>query len=196
MYAPRVNSTLCSPKQAARIGRAVVPLLVASTTSPVGLRCTVVAFSHTTAATTQRCFSTTPANRLRDIFPVKETAHVRTTPPAWPHHGYTEAEMLAVVPGHRKPETWGDKLAWYMVRTARWCMDTVTGMSKEQRTNKKQPTTAVLAERPLTEAQWVSSVVQFDNKRPVRLTEMTQISSFAFSFSSPSLEYPAWLLVC
>lgn len=63
--------------------------------------------------------------------------------------------MLAVVPGHRPPETIGDRLAWMLIRTSRWCMDKVTGMSKEQKTDKKKPMTAVVAEQPLTEAQWV-----------------------------------------
>lgn len=63
--------------------------------------------------------------------------------------------MLAVVPGHRAPETLGDKIAWMLIRTSRWCMDKATGMSKAQKTDKKRPMTAVVAEQPLTEAQWV-----------------------------------------
>lgn len=64
--------------------------------------------------------------------------------------------MLAVVPGHREPVTWGDKVAWMLIRTSRWCMDKATGMSREQKTDGSRPTTAVVAEKPLTEAQWVS----------------------------------------
>lgn len=66
--------------------------------------------------------------------------------------------MLAVEPGHRAPETIGDRIAWMLIRTSRWCMDKATGMSKAQKTDKKRPTTAVVAEQPLTEAQWVCKI--------------------------------------
>ncbi|KAF3767265.1 alternate oxidase precursor [Cryphonectria parasitica EP155] len=146
MFAPRVNNKLCSPKQATQLSRAVAPLLSTSSCS---------SSLSSSSSSSRRSFSTTPANRLRDFFPAKETTRIRTTPPAWPHHGYTEAEMLAVVPGHRKPVTWGDKLAWALIRTSRWCMDKATGMSKDQKTDKKRPTTAVVADRALTEQQWL-----------------------------------------
>ncbi|CAK7236159.1 inducible alternative oxidase 2 [Sporothrix curviconia] len=100
-------------------------------------------------------FSTTTSARMRDFFPAQETEHIRQTPPAWPHHGYTEAEMLAVVPGHRAPETIGDRIAWRLMRFCRWGMDTATGMKRDQKSDKKNPTTAVTAEKPLTEAQWM-----------------------------------------
>lgn len=158
MFVPRVNSKLCSPKQATNLSRSVVPLLQtytssASTSSVAGLRFAPAASS--TPPNQHRCFSTTPANHLRDFFPPKETENIRVTPPAWPHHGYTKAEMLAVETGHRKPETLGEHIAWKLLRICRWGMDTATGLSKEQKTDKKNPTTAVLAEKPLTEAQWV-----------------------------------------
>jgi hypothetical protein len=59
----------------------------------------------------RRVFSTSPMHQMRDFFPAKETEQIRETLPAWPHHGYTEEEMLAVVPAHRKPVTWGDYFA-------------------------------------------------------------------------------------
>lgn len=178
MFTTRANTKLCSPKQAAQLTRAVAPLLSNYTTSSstcysspstsssstVGLR-----FATTTTTTTKRTFSTTPTNRLRDFFPAKETAHIRTTPPAWPHHGYSKAEMLAVEPGHRPPETLGDRIAWMLIRTSRWCMDKVTGMSKDQKTDRKRPTTAVVAERPLSESQWVCKTNSFLFVSPVSL---------------------------
>lgn len=63
--------------------------------------------------------------------------------------------MLAVEPGHRKPETFGDHFAWKLMRICRWGMDKINGLSPEQKTDKSKPTTAVVAENPLTEAQWV-----------------------------------------
>lgn len=81
--------------------------------------------------------------------------------------------MLAVVPGHREPETIGDKLAWMLIRTSRWCMDKATGMSKAQKTDKKtHHMTAVVADQPLTENQWVSPTSSFpwQNPKPVLLT--------------------------
>lgn len=156
MFAPRVNTKLCSPRQASQLSRAVAPLLQtyassSSTSSVVGLRLAAT----TTQSSQHRSFSSTPANSLRDFFPAKETENIRTTPPAWPHHGSTEAAMLAVEPGHRAPVTLGDKFAWRLMRICRWGMDTVNGLSKDQKTDKKSPTTAVVADKPLTEAQWL-----------------------------------------
>lgn len=158
MFAPRVNTTICSPKQASQLSRAVAPLLQtylssSSTSSVVGLR--LAATSTASTPSQHRCFSSTPANHLRDFFPAKETENIRTTPPAWPHHGSTEAAMLAVEPGHRPPVTLGDRFAWRLMRLCRWGMDTVNGLSKDQKTDKKSPTTAVVADKPLTEAQWL-----------------------------------------
>ncbi|RDA90535.1 hypothetical protein CP533_4143 [Ophiocordyceps camponoti-saundersi (nom. inval.)] len=100
-------------------------------------------------------FSTTPVSQLRDFFPVKDTPHILKTKPAWPHHGYTAEEMAAVVPAHRKPRNFSDWAAWKIVRIARYWMDKATGMEHEQQVDKKNPTTAVVAEKPLTEAQWL-----------------------------------------
>ncbi|CAN8101800.1 unnamed protein product [Discula destructiva] len=163
MLASRTTTTLCGPKSAAQLSRAVAPLLLHSTapaSSILGLRLaasTTISSSSSSSSTpnSRRTFSTTPANRLRDFFPAKETTNIRTTPPAWPHHGYSEAEMLAVVPGHREPETIGDRIAWMLIRVARWGMDTATRMSQAQKTDKKRHMTAVVAEQPLTESQWL-----------------------------------------
>ena len=40
--------------------------------------------------------------------------------------------------------------------SVRWGMDFVTRMGPLQRVDSKNPTTAVVAQRPLTESQWVS----------------------------------------
>ena len=139
----------CSPKQAAQTGRAVAIFSQGHTAGlgyPVTLR---------VPSTSTRNFSTTGANQLRDIFPRKETAYIRQTPPAWPHHGHTQEEMESVVPAHRKPETVSDWLAWKLVRTCRWWMDLATGIRPGQQVDKKHPTTSVTAEKPLTEAQWL-----------------------------------------
>lgn len=64
-------------------------------------------------------------------------------------------EMLSVETAHREPRTFGERVAWKLVRFARFWMDKVTGMEREQRVDKNHPTTAIVAEKPLTEAQWV-----------------------------------------
>ena len=63
--------------------------------------------------------------------------------------------MVGVQVAHRKPETIGDKVAWRLIRFARWCMDKATGLSTDQQVDKKNPTTAIKAAKPLTEAQWL-----------------------------------------
>lgn len=108
-----------------------------------------------TGPVSSRAFSTSPPQRMRDIFALKETNHIRQTPPVWPHNGYSREEMLAVTPAHRPPRGVGDWVAWKIVRVARWGMDTFTGMSRKQRSDPKNPTTAVAADEPFTEPQWV-----------------------------------------
>jgi hypothetical protein len=124
------------------------PLALAS--HPIGLR-----FGACAACQTPRLFSTTSATRLKDFFPAKDTPHIKTTKPAWPHKGYTMDEMLAVEPAHRQPRVVSDWVAWKLVRFARFWMDIFTGIKPEQQSDKKNPTTAVAASKPLTEAQWL-----------------------------------------
>lgn len=69
--------------------------------------------------------------------------------------------MEAVVPAHRPPRSLGDKAAWKIVRLARYCMDKATGMDREQRGDRSKPTTAIEADKPLTEAQWVRDRLLF-----------------------------------
>ncbi|KAH7376303.1 alternative oxidase [Plectosphaerella cucumerina] len=151
MLSTRTTTRLCSPQAAARLTQASAAISIHSAGLGAAFRQPLLM--------APRHFSTTPATRLRDIFPAKETAHIRMTTPAWPHPGYTEEDMLAVVPGHRKPETWGDWAAWKLVRFARYCMDKATNMKPDQQVDKKHPTTAVVASQPLTEAQWLVRMI-------------------------------------
>ena len=114
MLSLRSSSRLCSPKQLGRV------VQVSVLNVPAGLRL---------SGPQPRHFSTTPTTRLRDFFPEKETAYIRKTPPSWPHHGWTEQEMLSVVPEHREPKTVGDWLAWKLVRIARYVEPTPSVMS-------------------------------------------------------------------
>ncbi|CAK7219909.1 inducible alternative oxidase 2 [Sporothrix bragantina] len=152
MTTVRLTSSALSQSQlvSRQLARAAIPVFCSSQTSLHKLSPSL----HRTGSSVSS-FSTTTSARMRDFFPVQETEHIRQTPPAWPHHGFTEAEMLAVVPGHRAPETIGDKIAWRLMRICRWGMDTATGMKRDQKTDKSNPTTAVAAEKPLTEAQWM-----------------------------------------
>jgi len=149
MLSTRTTTRLCSPQAAARLTRVI-------NTPSAGLG---TAYVRQSLLVAPRHFSTTPATRLRDFFPAKETEQIRMTEPAWRHPGYTEEDMIAVVPGHRKPETWGDWSAWKLVRFARYCMDKATGMKPDQQVDKKNPTTAVIAQEPLTEAQWLTRMI-------------------------------------
>jgi hypothetical protein len=153
MLATTIPARAQTTRQAAQLVKAVAlnhvrPLAFAG--HPAGLRLGVCA-----ACQTPRLFSTTPATYLKDFFPAKDTPHIKTTKPAWPHKGYTMEEMLAVEPAHRQPRVFSDWAAWKFVRFARFWMDIFTGVKPEQQSDKKNPTTAVVASKPLTEAQWV-----------------------------------------
>ncbi|KAJ9639831.1 inducible alternative oxidase 2 [Knufia peltigerae] len=112
-------------------------------------------FAEKTSSTPARCFSTTSVSRLRDFFPSQETKYIRQTPAAWQHHDFSEEEMLNVTPAHREPRSWGDWSAWKLIRFCRWGMDLATGLRAEQQSDKSKPTTAIVASKPLTEAQWL-----------------------------------------
>lgn len=160
MLSTQAHVSVKTSRQAAQLGKAAAIGFVRTSSSssslvgcPAGIRLGAVASIQNHQA---RLFSTTPATQLRDFFPVKETAHIQTTPPAWPHHGYSFEEMNSVEPAHRPPRGLGDKAAWRIVRLARYCMDKATGMERSQQVDKKNPTTAIAASKPLTESQWVS----------------------------------------
>jgi hypothetical protein len=157
MLSTRATTKLCSPKQAVQLGRAALPLYHANSSllgCPAAVRLSVVYTSQHSPSS--RPFSTTTPNHLKDFFPAKETEFIRTTPPAWPHHGYTEEEMLAVEPAHREPKTVGEWAAWKLIRLCRWGMDICTGLQPEQQVDMKHSTTSTAASKPLTEGQWVS----------------------------------------
>jgi len=158
MLSTQIHTHASASKQAAQLGKAAALGFVRATSSsssllrsPAGLRLACAASQHHQT----RNFSSTPAAHLRDFFPVKDTTHIKTTKPAWPVHGHTYEEMISVVPAHREPRGAGDWLAWKIVRFARYCMDKATGMDRAQQVDKKHPTTAIAAQKPLTEAQWL-----------------------------------------
>lgn len=43
-----------------------------------------------------------------------------TLPLTWPHDGWNKDVLLNVVPSHREPRTFGDWIAWKIVRTCRF----------------------------------------------------------------------------
>lgn len=102
-----------------------------------------------------RQFSVVSASRLKDFFPEKETQFIRRSPEAWPHEPWTEKQLLNVTIGHRVPKTFGDRVAWRLIRFLRYWMDRATGLNTKQQVDKNHPTTAVAAEKPLSEAQWL-----------------------------------------
>ncbi|KAK4152047.1 alternative oxidase-domain-containing protein [Chaetomidium leptoderma] len=162
MISVGASKKACSPKQAAQLSRAVAPFLYQAHAVGLGYPAAirVAAITHQSRVSSgTRSFSTTNANQLREVYPAKDTAFIRKTLPAWEHPGYTEEEMLAVTPGHRPPETVGDWVAWKLVRLARWATDLATGIGREQQVDMKNPTTAVTAGKPLTEAQWLVRVL-------------------------------------
>ncbi|KAB5554657.1 mitochondrial alternative oxidase [Coniochaeta sp. 2T2.1] len=150
MLSTRATTKLCSPGQAVHLGRTLQTSILSPSTT-LRIPATYLSQHHSSA----RSFSTTLRQNLKDFFPAKETEFIRITPPAWPHHGYTEAEMLAIEPAHREPKTFGDWAAWKVIRLCRWGMDVATGLQPEQQVDMKHSTTATAAMQPLTEGQWL-----------------------------------------
>jgi len=149
MLSTKASIKLCSPTQAALLSRSVTPLLQQSALTYAGLR--PLTQQHNVAI---RHFSSSPAPHLKDWFPRKETEHIRRTLPAWPHHGYTEQEMLSVVPEHRPVKTWGDWTAYKFVKLCRWGMDVSTGLRDVPKVDPATGKT-VMVPRILNESQWL-----------------------------------------
>jgi len=78
----------------------------------------------------------------------------------------------------------------------RWGTDLATGIKPEQQVDKKNPTTAVAAQKPLTEAQWVRKYAprgSFRSSAPSHWRSgVNNIRSwYASFFSNRSLVFPA-----
>ena len=178
-----VPSSLCSPGSTVRLTRAIRPVacsLLSPTSTMHHISATYLSQQHTPVPS-RRSFSTTSPNHLKDFFPAKETEFIRTTPPAWPHHGYTEAEMLAIEPAHREPKTFGDWAAWKVIRLCRWGMDVATGLQPEQQVDMKHSTTSTAATQPLTEGQWVCPIIPSSPLIYPTVTDLTlQLVRFIF----------------
>lgn len=154
MISPTAQARAQASRHAVKLARAAALGSHSQYAPALRLGCCAAA-SHQHHVISSRHFSSSPATQLRDFFPAKDTPHIQKTTPAWPHPGYTMEEMTSVVPDHRQPRTFSDWAAWKIVRFARFMMDKATGMDRAQQVDKKNPTTAVVADKPLTEAQWV-----------------------------------------
>ncbi|KAL1639012.1 inducible alternative oxidase 2 [Diplodia intermedia] len=75
----------------------------------------------------KRNFSSTPATRIKEFFPEKETESIRKTPASWEHPFYTHEQMNAVKIAHREAKTWSDWTALAMTRVLRWGLDLASG---------------------------------------------------------------------
>ncbi|KAL8820883.1 MAG: hypothetical protein Q9191_007424 [Dirinaria sp. TL-2023a] len=89
-----------------------------------------------------RNFSATSRAQLKEYFPPpKDLPNIKLTGPAWHHPMYTEDQMTAISPAHRKPEGWRDRIALTMVKLLRFGMDTATGYTHQKETAKGTPQT-------------------------------------------------------
>lgn len=59
----------------------------------------------------------TPSSSNSELSSGQAFAHLPLT---WPHEGWNENVLLNVVPSHREPRTFGDWVAWKIVRTCRY----------------------------------------------------------------------------
>jgi hypothetical protein len=127
MYVARVSTRLPLSKQtSAQLVKAASGFAqnCGACTGTTGLRLG----SHHAQSFQSRHFSSTPRTQLREIFPEADTPQIRKTEAAWPHEPYTLEEMRSkVFFAHRQPKNMSDRVALYMVRFLRYCMDTATG---------------------------------------------------------------------
>lgn len=79
---------------------------------------------------------------------------------------------------------------------SRWGTDIATGIKPEQQVDKSNPTTAVAAQKPLTEAQWVSNHTYGKTHPPGSRRYPNQASLFGSFFSNPLPASLEWWQVC
>ncbi|RDL36700.1 putative alternative oxidase, mitochondrial [Venustampulla echinocandica] len=111
----------------------------------------------------RRQFSSTARTSLKAYFPEPETEKIRTSPPAWPHPGFTVEQMRDnVAYAHRQPRDFSDRVALTMVRLLRFCMDTATGYKHNVEQPKKPGDANAVAEtKPygMDERKWLIRMV-------------------------------------
>ena len=114
---------------------------LASTTTTYGLRCSSL---RPITISASRQFSTSRRSQLEFFPPPKNLPNIKLTPPPWPHP-YTNEEMLkSIQVAHREPKILSDKVAYNMVRFAKWCTNIATGY----RRNPNKP-------YAMTERKWL-----------------------------------------
>ena len=79
----------------------------------------------------RRNFSSSPRAALEYFPPPHDSKHIKVTPPAWHHPGYTEQQMHGVSIAHREPRSWQDRIAKGMVNFLRYWTDKATGYHHE-----------------------------------------------------------------
>ncbi|KAK5946646.1 inducible alternative oxidase 2 [Knufia obscura] len=81
----------------------------------------------------QRQFSTSRRSNIEFFPPAKDTPNIKETRAAWPHPKISEQQLQSIEPFvHRDCQTWSDKVAYGMVKTARWWMDLFSGYRHDE----------------------------------------------------------------
>ncbi|KAK5169123.1 inducible alternative oxidase 2 [Saxophila tyrrhenica] len=89
----------------------------------------------------QRRFEASKNVLIKEFFPLKESEHIKKTPPAWHHPIYSEDQMNEVGPSHRETRNWSDRVALFMVRLLRGGLDLASGYKHDKavKLNKQDP---------------------------------------------------------
>jgi hypothetical protein len=120
------SRTILTSKLTANLTKTACRGLTPSATATFGLRCKNVLLKPMTIQASRQ-FSTSRKAQLEFFQPPKDLPHIKQTPASWPHPGVTELQLKSVEIAHREPRTFSDKVAYNMVRFARFWTDLATG---------------------------------------------------------------------
>ena len=120
--------TVCNTTLPPNLSKAVCRSLASQTITRHAVRS-----SYSIGLNANRQFSTSRRSQLEFFPPPPNAPNVKLTPPAWPHPQVTEQDLNKIEAfAHRECKTWSDKIAYGMVKTARWWMDKLTGYSHDE----------------------------------------------------------------
>jgi len=119
--------TICASATSPHLSKAVYRNL-ASHSSQNALRAV-----YPLALNAQRHFSTSRRSNIEFFPPARDTPNIKETRAAWPHPQVTPEQLNGVEAFvHRDCKTWSDRIAYGMVKSARWWMDLFSGYRHDE----------------------------------------------------------------
>ncbi|KAI4206536.1 MAG: hypothetical protein LQ346_001026 [Caloplaca aetnensis] len=139
MYSAKpLTTSLTTPRTAAKLSQSL-SILANGSTSTCLRPYSAFILTRQPHASAHRSFTSTPQQRIKEVFgPPQDAPSIKVTPPAWHHPIYTEEQMNLIQVAHRSTNNWRDRVALMMVRLLRFGMDTATGYTHDKSLSERK----------------------------------------------------------